>query len=170
MLNKRTCLLLPRRARSGEAWWRRSERRFINQTPGCRQGTILAPVAAWQPLPGSGAVSALGHFGTKTRPRGSARHVTSDATDSDAAGIDSGKRNDTCRAERSQLRSRKRAFREQATPVGRAGHDLGRRPGNLASDTGNLPQRSRQARCRSRPAQDHGPRSRRSRGWSQRPR
>ena len=54
--------------------------RFINQSPGCRQGTILAPVAAWQPLPGSGAVSALGHFGTKTRPRGRARHVTSDAT------------------------------------------------------------------------------------------
>ena len=47
--------------------------RFINQSPGCRQGTILAPVAAWQPLPGSGAVSALGHFGTKTRPRGRAR-------------------------------------------------------------------------------------------------
>ena len=59
--------------------------RFTNQSPGCRQGTILAPVAAWQPLPGSGAVSALGHFGTKTRPRGRARHVTSDATDSDAA-------------------------------------------------------------------------------------
>jgi hypothetical protein len=36
--------------------------RLINQSPGCRQGTILAPVAAWQPLPGSGAVSALGHF------------------------------------------------------------------------------------------------------------
>jgi hypothetical protein len=28
--------------------------RFINQSPGCRPGTILAPVAAWQPLPGSG--------------------------------------------------------------------------------------------------------------------
>ena len=54
--------------------------RFIYQSPDCRQGTILAPVAAWQPLPGSGAVSALGHFGTKTRPRGRARHVTSDTT------------------------------------------------------------------------------------------
>jgi hypothetical protein len=32
-------------------------RRFTNQSPGCRQGTILAPVAAWQPLPGSEAVS-----------------------------------------------------------------------------------------------------------------
>jgi hypothetical protein len=55
----------------------------------------------------------MGHFGRKTRPRGRARHVTSDATDSDAAGIDSGERIDACRAERSQLRSRKRALREQ---------------------------------------------------------
>jgi hypothetical protein len=78
---------------------------------------ILAPVAAWQPLPGSGAVSALGHFGRKTRPRGRARHVTSDATDSDAAGIDSGERGDSCRAERSQLWSHKRALHEQVTPV-----------------------------------------------------
>ncbi len=44
--------------------------------------------------------------------------MTSDATDSDAEGIDSGERNGACRAERSQLRSRKRALREQATPVG----------------------------------------------------
>jgi hypothetical protein len=101
---------------------------FINQSPGCRQGTILAPVAA--PLPGSGAVSALGHFGTKTRPRGRTRRVTSDASDSDAA----------CRAERPQLRSRKRALRERATPVWRAGDDPGRRPGDWASD--NLPRRS----------------------------
>jgi hypothetical protein len=64
--------------------------RFIEQSPGCRQGTILAPVAAWLRLPGSGAVSTLGHFGTKTRPQGRARHVTSDASDSDASGIDSG--------------------------------------------------------------------------------
>jgi hypothetical protein len=134
--------------------------RFISQSPGCRQGTILAPVAAWQPLPGSGAVSALGHFGTKARPRGRARHVTSDATDSDAAGIDSSERSDACRAERSQLRSRKRALREQATPVWRAGHDPGGRPGDWASDI--LPRRSRPARCRSRPAQGHDPRSQRS--------
>jgi hypothetical protein len=135
--------------------------RFINQSPGCRQGTILAPVAAWQPLPGSWAVSALGHFESKTRPRGLARHVTNDATDSDAAGIDSSERSDACRAERLQLRSRKRALREQATPVWRAGHDPGGRPGGWASD--NLPRRSRPARCRSRPAQGHGPRSQRSR-------
>jgi hypothetical protein len=134
--------------------------RFINQSPGCRQGTIfkLAPVAVWQPLPCSGAVSALGHFGTRTRPRGRARHATSNATDSDAAGIDSGERSDACRAERSQLRSRKRALREQATSVWRARHDPGGRPGDWASD--NLPRRSRPERCRSRPAQGHGPRSR----------
>ena len=89
------------------------------------------------------------------------RYVTSDATDSDSAGIDSGERSDACRAERSQLRSRKRALREQATPVWRAGHDPGGRPGDWASD--NLPRRSRPARCRSRPAQGHGPRSQRSR-------
>ncbi len=41
--------------------------RFINQSPGCSQGTILALVAAWQTLPVSGAVSALGPFGTNTR-------------------------------------------------------------------------------------------------------
>ena len=36
---------------------------FINQSPGCRQRTILAPKpAAWLLLPGSGAL-ALGHFG-----------------------------------------------------------------------------------------------------------
>jgi hypothetical protein len=64
-------------------------------------------------LPGSGAVSALRHFGTKTRPRGRARRVTSDATDSDAAGIDSGERSDTCRAERSQLRSKRPQCGEQ---------------------------------------------------------
>jgi hypothetical protein len=40
--------------------------RFIVRKPGC---TILAPVAAWQLLPGSGAFSALGHFGSTTRPR-----------------------------------------------------------------------------------------------------
>ena len=48
---------------------RRSEE-FIIQSPGCRQGTILAPHAAWRRLPGSGAVLALGHFGTTTRPEG----------------------------------------------------------------------------------------------------
>jgi hypothetical protein len=37
--------------------------RFIDQSPGYRQGTILE---AWQFLPCRGAVSALGHFGTKT--------------------------------------------------------------------------------------------------------
>ncbi len=56
----------------------------------------------------------------------------------------SGERSDACRAERSQLRSRKRALRDQATPVWRAGHDPGRRPGDWASD--NLPRRSRPAR------------------------
>jgi hypothetical protein len=62
---------LPRRARSGEALWRRLDE-FISQSPGCRQGTILAPVAARQLLPGSGAVSALGHFWNEdaTRSRG----------------------------------------------------------------------------------------------------
>jgi hypothetical protein len=32
---------------------------FIAQSPGCLQGTSLAPVAAWQLLPGSGAFLAL---------------------------------------------------------------------------------------------------------------
>jgi hypothetical protein len=41
------------------------------------------------------------------------------------------------------------------------GQQPGGRPGDWASD--NLPLRSRPARCRSRPAQGHGPRSRRSR-------
>jgi hypothetical protein len=111
----------------------------------------------------------LGTFWNKDATSGSCeardqrrdRYVTSDATDSDAAGIDSGERGDACPAERSQLRSRKRALRERAIPVWRAGHDPGGRPGDWAGD--NLPRRSRPARCRSRPAQGHGPRSRRSR-------
>ena len=36
-----------------QARWRRSPGGFINRSPGCRQGTILAPVAAWLRLPGS---------------------------------------------------------------------------------------------------------------------
>jgi hypothetical protein len=44
----------------GGTRWRRSED-FVAQLPGC---TILAQVAAWQPLPGSGAFLALGHFGS----------------------------------------------------------------------------------------------------------
>jgi hypothetical protein len=40
------------RDRGGGARWRRSEI-FIPQSPGCRQGTSLAPVTAWHLLPGS---------------------------------------------------------------------------------------------------------------------
>ena len=36
-----------------EARWRRSEE-FIAQSPGCRQGTILAPVSAWHYCPAAG--------------------------------------------------------------------------------------------------------------------
>ena len=57
------------RARGGGARWRRSEQ-FITQSPGCRQGAILAPIAAWHRMPGSGAVLALGRFGSSTRPQG----------------------------------------------------------------------------------------------------
>ncbi len=57
------------RNRGGGARWRRSEI-FIPQSPGCHQGTSLAPVTAWHLLPCSGAFSALGHFGSTTRPRG----------------------------------------------------------------------------------------------------
>jgi hypothetical protein len=57
------------RNRGGGALWRRSGI-FIPQSPGCHQGTILAPVTAWHLLPCSGAFSALGHFGSTTRPRG----------------------------------------------------------------------------------------------------
>jgi hypothetical protein len=84
--------------------------------------------------------------------------VTSDATDSDAAGIDSGKRSDVCRTERSQLRSRKRALREQATPVWRAGQDMTRAVG-LATGrvtTCHGVTTCRPAQCQSRPAQGHG--------------
>jgi hypothetical protein len=44
---------------------------FIAQSPGCRQGTILAPVAAWYYCPAAGLFClALGHFGSTTRPWG----------------------------------------------------------------------------------------------------
>jgi hypothetical protein len=58
-----------RRDRGGGARWRRLEI-FIPQSPGCRQGTSLVPVTAWHLLPGSAAVSALGHFGSTTQPQG----------------------------------------------------------------------------------------------------
>jgi hypothetical protein len=34
-------------AHTGAAQWRRSED-LLTKTPGCRQGTILPPVVAWQ--------------------------------------------------------------------------------------------------------------------------
>lgn len=43
--------------------------RFTIQSPGCRQGMILAPGTAWQRLSGSGGRLALGPFGSTTRPR-----------------------------------------------------------------------------------------------------
>jgi hypothetical protein len=52
--------------RGGGARWRRSDI-LIPQSPGCRQRTSLASVTAWHLLPGSGAFSALGHFGSTTR-------------------------------------------------------------------------------------------------------
>jgi hypothetical protein len=56
----------------------------------------------------------LGHFGTKTRPQGRARHHEQrrDRQPSE--------RGESCRTERSQLRSRKRAFRERARSAGQA--------------------------------------------------
>jgi hypothetical protein len=46
-------LINVRQARSGEPRWRRPDE-FISKSPGCRQGTILAPVAERQLLPCSG--------------------------------------------------------------------------------------------------------------------
>ncbi len=46
--------------------------------------------------------------------------VRSDANDSEAAGSEPSERGDSCRTERLQLRSRKRAFRERAMSVSRA--------------------------------------------------
>jgi hypothetical protein len=44
----------------GEVWWRRSEC-FVDQSPGCRQGTILAPVTARHYCPAAGLLG-LGTF------------------------------------------------------------------------------------------------------------
>jgi hypothetical protein len=78
----------------------------------CRKGTILAPVAAWllfQPW------DILDRRRDLWVARG---FVTSYATDIDAAGIESGENgDDTYHNEQPQLRSSKRAFREQANPV-----------------------------------------------------
>ena len=41
-----------RRFQAGTRW---RQSRIYYQSPGCRQGTILAPVMAWRRLPGSGA-------------------------------------------------------------------------------------------------------------------
>jgi hypothetical protein len=83
--------------------------RFINQSPGCRQGTILAPVAAWN-CPAAGPFRPWDILETSgSREARDQRR--------DRQGIDWGELSDACRAERSQLRSRKRALREQATPV-----------------------------------------------------
>ncbi len=71
--------------------------RFSNQSPGCRQSTILAPVtvAALQPLPGSGAVSfGLGTFWMEDATSGS-REASCPAT-RPTTGIDSGERGDKC--------------------------------------------------------------------------
>ncbi len=62
-----------RQARGRGTQWRRSGE-FIAQSPGCRQGTILAPVAAWQLLLGSGAFLALGHFGSTKRHQVAENH------------------------------------------------------------------------------------------------
>jgi hypothetical protein len=43
--------------------------RFIARTPGCRQGTILAPWRRGNYCPAAGSF-ALGHFGSKSRPQG----------------------------------------------------------------------------------------------------
>ena len=72
-----------------DARWRRSEG-FIARSPGCRQGTILAPDAAWQLLPSSkkgGPTRALGHFGSTTRPHGRGE-VSSAAKRSSGEGLE----------------------------------------------------------------------------------
>ena len=72
-----------------DARWRPSEG-FIARSPGCRQGTILAPDAAWQLLPSSkkkGALRALGHFGSTTRPHGRGE-VSSAAKRSSGEGLE----------------------------------------------------------------------------------
>ncbi len=61
------------------------------RVPGCRQGTILAPVTARPFCP----AAALGHFGSKTRPQG--RAEISDATEAKSGSLSSG-RGDTCSA------------------------------------------------------------------------
>ena len=94
--------------------------RFINHSPGCRQGTILAPVAAWHFCPAAGPFRPWDIL-ERRRDLGVARgFVTSDATASESADIDSVERGDSCRTERSRFRSRKRALREQATSEWRA--------------------------------------------------
>ncbi len=115
---------------SGSARWRRLEDLLTNRLAAARARSWRR----WRcgnPCPAAGPFRPWDILGATSGSRAASdqrrdRYVTSDATDSDAAGIDSGERSDACRAERSQLRSRKRALRDQATPVWRAGHDPGR--------------------------------------------
>ncbi len=55
---------------------------FIARSPGCRQGTILAPVAAWRILPGSkkGRIG-LGILDRRRDLRVASGHVCSDANE-----------------------------------------------------------------------------------------
>ncbi len=101
-------------------------------------------------LPGSGTIFGLETFWNLGVARGI---VISDATDSQATDSASSEPGDSCRTERSRLRSRKRVFREQATSASQAEEALalGPRPGDCAATAVTA------ARLLSRPAQGSRP-------------
>ncbi len=75
--------------------------RFIAHSPGCRQSTILEPIAAWQLLPGSGQFVPWDIL-LKDTTSGSRRgHVSSDATEGRAAESGSSGDDYSCGIERS---------------------------------------------------------------------
>jgi hypothetical protein len=107
------------RARSGEARWRRTEDLLTIRLAAAR-------ARSWRRWRRGNFCPAAGPFRPwdileRRRDLGVARgFVTSDATASESADIDSVERGDSCRTERSRFRSRKRALREQATSEWRA--------------------------------------------------
>ncbi len=107
---------------------------FIARSPGCRQGTILAPVAAWRLLPGSkkGRIG-LGIFGSTTQSQGLIE-VTSAATQTKAWHEERLRQSRRVVADQANaLQSRRRACASETDVA--SGRDPGHRPGAVTAVT-----------------------------------
>jgi hypothetical protein len=105
-----------------EARWRRSEE-FIAQSPGCRQGTILAPVSAWHYCLAAGLFG-LGTFWIDDATSGSRRGIAVAALLARSVAMRSyDSRPTALAAPASARRARRRREPDPAAPcAGRSGH------------------------------------------------